>query len=133
VAGRPAPDRLDVDGASTRVAMPLPDPSIPVSCPLCGRTLAYKGRAHDCQIYRCRTDGRMVVHPDGTIRPPEGRERNWVARPADAADAPPRDAIVATKKPICPNCGRPTTLLAIGYWANVYECPACGERVSGAK
>jgi ribosomal protein S27AE len=54
-------------------------------------------------------------------------------RAADAADAPPRDAMVATKNPSCPKCGRPTTLLTVGHWANVYECPACGERVSGVR
>jgi len=113
--------------------MPLPDPDLPLACPICERTLAYKGRAHDCQIYRCREDGRIVAHPDGTIRPAQGRERSWAARPADAADAPPRDVIVAREKPICPKCGQPTTLLTVGHWANVYECPACGERVSAAR
>jgi hypothetical protein len=104
-----------------------------ILCPRCNGALPYRGRAKDLEIYHCRRDGRMVVGPDGHVRPAEGEERFYVVRPRDATDAPDRGHILAWKKPLCEHWGPAMELLSVGHWANVYECSACGGRRTQAR
>ena len=120
-------DRCRLSARRTDPTVTLPDPDISITCPRCGESLVYRGRAYDVQIYDCARDGRIVLRQDGTIGLATGVEQLYKAEP-EAPPRSPRTPVVFPRSMLCPLCH--TTLLITEYSVSgtSYLCHVCGQR-----
>jgi len=54
----------------------MPDPQVPLNCPLCGVPLVYLRSEGETHFYRCPHHGSVILPPDGRVRAEHGEPVN---------------------------------------------------------
>jgi hypothetical protein len=53
---------------------------LPVRCPICGQRIGYRGSVDGVHVYRCETDGPLLLRRDGTFNQARSDESRIVRR-----------------------------------------------------